>query len=158
MNEIDVYANDANTILEDYKNRILDPEFKSLAVEKQIEYYHRNYESFATAFPTVLRYMVQFNLYSEKALRKHIKRLRSNPFRSMEEYCERQADYVKFMYMYLNGVSESKAQPIWESVYKVFIDEYEALKKSETIVKENLEKNKAADSARRREELKSLLT
>ena len=53
-------------------------------------------------FPIFLRYLIQFGMYKPKAFSRDIKKLQNKPCKSELEYCERQADYVKYLYMETN--------------------------------------------------------
>lgn len=150
---------DAGRIWKDFKNRInTDAKFRNMSVEDQLSFYQKNYRQFMCSFPIVLRYMVQLKLYSKKAFTKYLNKVKQSPYRSELEYCERQADYVKFLYMETSTTHNmKKAQEIWKQTYDMLADEVKYFKQAEEAVKKKMEKNNQANNMEKREELKSLL-
>lgn len=156
---MDTYIRDAETIWVDFKQKSReDVKFRELPDEARLEYYQKKYHNFAMSFPIVLRYMVQLGQYSKKAFTRHVKKMKTNPYRSELEYCERQADYVKYLYMELSPSHDvTSAQKMWKDTYDMLAREVEVFKKTEEIVKKKLEKNNSQNSMERRQELKRLL-
>lgn len=152
------YIDDAEAIWKDIKERLKNEEFKVLDAEKKLEYYQKKYNDFTMTFPIVLRYMVQLNSYKKKAFEKFLKKLRANPYRSELEYCERQADYVKYLFMETTNTHNMKeAQNIWKETYDMLAKEVEIFKKASEKIKRKKEKNNKRNNIEKRQELKRLL-
>lgn len=153
------YLDDADKIWEEVKTREkIDLEYASLSSEQKVRYYQKENPEFTNLFPIVLRYMVQFLQYSRKALQRHIERLKSHPYRSKLEYCRRQADYIKYLYLEtVESPTKTEANKIWRSTYETLEKEVIAFEKAEDIIKQNLEKNSTKNNIDRREELKKIL-
>jgi hypothetical protein len=127
-------------------------------VEKQLEFYQKNHNNFTMSFPIVLRYMIQLQSYSKKAFVKFVNKLQNNPYRSELEYCERQADYVKYLFMELNSSHNmQEAQKTWQVTYDMLAKEVQMFKDAEETIKQKLEKNDKQSSLEKRSELKDLL-
>jgi hypothetical protein len=156
---MDTYVKDVEDIWEDLRYKLKnDVVFNTLDVDKQLEFYQKKNHQFTMTFPIVLRYMVQLRQYNRKAFIKFVKKLTSNPYRSELEYCERQADYVKYLYMELNPKYNMKeVQSIWQQAYDMLAKEVEVFKKAEDNVKQKLEKNNNQNNIEKRRELKEAL-
>jgi hypothetical protein len=156
---METYIKDADTIWGNFKERLkVDSEFKNMDPDDQLNFYQKNYHRFTMAFPIVLRYMIQLQQFNKKAFAKFVKKMMSNPYRSELEYCERQADYVKYLFMELSPSHNMKeAQAIWKKTYDMLAKEVEVFKKAEENVKEKLEKNNSQNNIEKRNELKTIL-
>lgn len=155
---MDYYVKEANAINRDFRKRLENPEFKAMGDEKWLDYYQRRNHKFATTFPIVLRYMIQLGQYKEKAFRKFIKRLQNKRYKDEKEYCERQADYVKYLYMEVtNHHDERMAREVWKKTFDTLWKETVVFKEAEKRIKEKNEKNNKQNDQERREELKKML-
>lgn len=152
---MDKYINDADTIFADAQNRINTPYFKSLSSEAQLEFYQKRYTSFGMTFPVVLRYMIQLGLYDRTAFTRYIERMTLMPYRSELEYCERQADYI--MYLYSAKLGGTDNQDIWKETYDLLVKELAMFKQANETVKKRIEQNSSTNNDERRSELKKLL-
>ena len=156
---MDTYLSDADSIFNDFRNKIkTDHVFRDLSSDEQLEYYQKQNHEFAMTFPITLRYMIQFRQYNRKAFEKFIGVLTAKPYRSVLEYCERQADYVKYLYMETStDYTDEIAEELWKKTYDILAAEVEMFEKSEKMIKDKSEKNDTMNDAERREELKMLL-
>jgi hypothetical protein len=156
---METYVNDAEEIWADLKNRLKDDSsFKKLDDDGRLEFYQKNHHTFTMTFPIVLRYMVQLRQYHKKAFIKFIKKMTAHPYRSELEYCERQADYVKYLYMELTPrYTMDKVREIWKQTYDMLKNEVDVFKKAEKTVKEKNEKNNNMNNMEKRKELKEAL-
>ena len=154
-----VFLDKAAEIYKDFKHKIKkDQDFKELEPDKQLDYFQKKYRYFGLTFPIVLRYMIQLKWYSTKAFTRFLKKLKTNPYKSEDEYCQRQADYVKFLYMEMNKhCNTKKAQEVWTDTYKKLLLEVEMFKKMAEKIKKKTEKNEIKNKKERREELKKLM-
>lgn len=57
------------------------------------------YESFASAYPVVLKYIAQQLSYNEIAFEKFLRKQAADPGKGMEGFIEHQANYVKLLYV-----------------------------------------------------------
>ena len=152
---METYLQDANDIWADFRKRLGDSQFEELGPDDQLTFYQKKFNKFTLSFPIVLRYMIQMRAYNKKAFKKFIKKLQLKPYRSELEYCERQADYVKYLYMELSPTHNMKAaQREWQTVYDMLVKEIEIFKNAEKTVKKKLEKNNSLNKEERRKELK----
>ena len=155
---VDIYINDATTIWKDFKKRMKDKSFKKLNINEQLDFYQKKHRRFAMMFPIVLRYMIQLRQYNKKAFSRFIKKLHKNPYKSKLEFCERQADYVKYLHMELSRSHNTKeAQKVWQSTYDMLAKEVEMFDEMEKKVKNKMEKNNNRNIIEKRNELKELL-
>ena len=159
MNNDTKYIEDANHIWKDFIKRDReDVKFAELNCDKQLEYYQDKFHRFTMTFPIVLRYMIQMKQYRQKAFEKYIKKLRAKPYRSELEYCERQADYVKYLFMEINkSYTMTDAKAVWTRAYNMLAREVEIFKKANEDVKQRMGVDKARHSQERRAELKRFL-
>lgn len=156
---METYINDADSIWDNFRERLKsDSEFRDMDPSDQLEFYQKNYNRFTMAFPIVLRYMIQLRKFNKKAFAKFVKKMMANPYRSELEYCERQADYVKYLFMETSHSHNMKeAQAIWKQTYDMLVKEVEVFKEAEEKVKNKLEKNNSQNSIEKRKELKTVL-
>lgn len=155
---MDTYIKDADSIWSDFKHRLKDNTFNKLTPDEQLEFYQKNHHQFTMTFPIVLRYMIQLRQYSKKAFTRFVKKLQMNPYHSELEYCERQADYVKYLFIELSPSHNMKeAQKVWDDTYKMLTKEVEVFKKAEERVKDKMQKNDNINNLEKRNELKKLL-
>jgi hypothetical protein len=154
-----VYLKDADDIWADFKHRTRnDDVFSCMDSESQLSFYQKKHKEFATSFPIVLRYMIQMKQYSSKAFERHLKKLQAKPYRSESEYCERQADYVMYLYTELTqDHDDKKKKSIWRSAYKMLMDETAEFKKAHEQAKKNAEACGKSSLAEKRNELKTVL-
>lgn len=84
---------------------IIDPENASMWEKTKPDERHRflcqKYDSFARAFPLVIRFIARDGRYNENAFRKMLtnQRLKRESRKGMEGYIEDQADYAMFLYL-----------------------------------------------------------
>ena len=155
---MDQYLEDANIIFKDYKNRLNDSSFCDLTPDEKLAYYQKKYSQFTMSFPIVLRYLIQFGMYKPKAFSRYIKKLQNKPYKSELEYCERQADYVKYLYMETNQhYNQQEIKELWTEVYNSLVKEIELFKQAEKTVKEKHEKNNIKNLEERRKELMKMI-
>jgi FMN phosphatase YigB (HAD superfamily) len=154
----DVYIRDANTIFAALGKDLKNEEFVNMAMEEQLKIYQERYPDFARTFPIVMRYMIQFRQYKTKAMARFLKRLNSNPYRSEAEYCERQADYVKYLYMESTPHYTAKvAGEVHRDVLEALLEELKDYKEMVEVVKQKSKEGELQNAEERRNELKNLL-
>lgn len=149
-------------IWKDYKNRNdNDIKFSSLDNKDKLEYYQDKYIIFCRSFPVVLMYMIYFNQFSIKAFTKYINNLHKNPPRSVEDICEKRADYIKYLHIELTRKTKNfnikKINSEWLLNKNRLLKEMNALKEADNKFKEYMKRNNEINEAERRQELKDLL-
>ena len=98
------------------------------------------------------------NMYNKKSFTRYVNRLKSHPYKSELEYCERQADYIKYLYVDTSGSHNLKmAQRVWQHAYDALSKEVVEFKRIESDVRKKIDSEKNNNSNERREELKKLL-
>lgn len=156
--KMEYYVKEANDINKDFRRRLNTPEFKALGDEKWLAYYQKKNKKFATTFPIALRYMIQLGQYKEKAFRKFLKRLQHKKYKNEREYCERQADYVKYLYIEVTDHHDERmAKEVWTKTFDTLWKETIVFKEAEERIKKKNEKNEKTNALERRNELKELL-
>ena len=163
---IEKYTADAKVIYKDVVQHFTGfAEYDTLSNEKQmkyledlLEYYQAEHPRFATTFPIVLRYMVQIQQYDEKAFVKYLKRLQAMPYKTEEEYCQRQSEYIMYLHMAMNPKSKKKEnQSVRKEACALLVAEVTAFKDAREKAKEKQEKNNGMNNIEKRAELKKLL-
>ena len=142
-----------NTITEgkkiygDYLRRIRDDEqFNKLGYQARYEYYMKMHIDFARQSPMVLRMIASYGMFNEKAISMYMKKCFNCPIKTDEDYCERQADFVKYNYMF-NGKHKSQKElnEIWQQSKKSMMDEIKATNQEKKKISEQRSKNKESN-------------
>lgn len=153
---IDRLVDEAVKINKDYKERSATPQFAALSVQQKYEFYQRNHPSFAKMFSIPLRYMVEIGMFSKKAFRKQVENMHNNPYTNKTEYCERQADYVLYLYR-SQGKSLKDATQRRQDVLDALLKEINAFDIAEKKIKERNDHDEKEHAAERRAELIAML-
>lgn len=83
----------------DYQRRLAeDEEFAALGPQDRYEFYMKSRYAFALANPIILRYIACFGMFSEKANWLYFKQCYQRPIKTDADYCERQADFIMYLY------------------------------------------------------------
>jgi alpha-galactosidase/6-phospho-beta-glucosidase family protein len=152
------YVEDAEKIWKDFKQRCKDPSFATLTGDMRVDFYQKNHMEFARLFPIVLRYMVQFGVFKTKCFKQLIERMRKHPYRSKDEFCERQADYVKYLCLECKERCSIKdANIVWKQVYDSLKKETDAFTEADRIMEEESKKKEKQNNIEKRKELKELM-
>ena len=162
----DKFVRDANMIYKEVIDHFKEfKEYNEMTYDEQNDYletllrhFHEEHKEFARTFPIVLRYMVQLQRYSEKAFVRYVKRLKKHPYKTEEEYCRRQSEYIQYLHMELHPSSKKKEnEKVRKDAYKLLLEELAAFKKAKKQADEKQQKNNKNNSIERRKELKDLL-
>jgi hypothetical protein len=147
---------EATDIYRDFLNRVkTDPEFVKLGPNDKITYYHRNSPTIVGKFPVVFRYMMETGQFHPKALKMYFDKLKAKPYKSEEEYCERNADYIKYLYMQTHAhYNRKEANQLWADAKKSLLEELQEFKDRLDTHRKNAEDMKNVNAYERREELK----
>lgn len=109
----------------------------------------------AQSYPIVLRYMCELGQYSTKALRKYLKRLRHNPWNSVDSYLESQASYLLILYKALTPhYRENEAKRYYANCLAMLKEERRQFEKETAQAQETVDKNHERIITRNRMELR----
>lgn len=116
------------------------------------------YPNFSKAYPLIVRYIARDLKYSEKAFRKFLDKLKTNPGKGMQGFIERQADYAKYLYIedhkqYGRPWSAEKAKQIWELEYNNMNSSIKKLEKEEKLAKNEFKEERERNVKQKKKEL-----
>lgn len=156
---IERVINEANIIYGDYKRRMKDDEqFSNLSHQAKYEYYMKIYIDFARQNPIILRYIASFGMHSPKAIKMYLKKCYNTKLDTDEAFAERQADFVKYLYMDIQKhMDMNKAHEIWRHTKDHILAEIQINKKEMEKIKTQRGKNKEYNDIARRENVKHLI-
>lgn len=147
--QIDLVNAEGAKIFADFTERLKQPEFSRLDPQSQYEYYMKIYPDFARSNPIVLRY-ITLNMFSEKAVFLYLMRCYERPIKTNKDYCERQADYVKYLYRCTTQIRGKQLDDIWIETRDLLMHEIEEFdKERERIKAERLARQDANDEIKR---------
>lgn len=155
--QIDLVNAEGRMIFVDFSERLKQPEFSQLDPQSQYEYYMKIYPDFARSNPIILRY-ITLNMFSEKAVFLYLMRCYEQPIKTNEDYCERQADFVKYLYHCTTPIRGEKLNDIWKETRNLLMDEIKKFDEDRDRIKaERLSRQDANDEIKR-ETIKIALT
>lgn len=88
--------NEARIIWDKVKASKINP--RSTECDKYYDALRNEYKNFAKSYPIVLRYMVHWRQYSEKAFVRYLGTLKVKPWKSQADFINSQSDYVVLLY------------------------------------------------------------
>lgn len=143
----------------DFVNRMKnDPEFAKLSEQEKMIYYHRNEQDIVSRYPVIVRYLLSVGLFSAKAMRMYIDKNNRAAYRSEDEYCERGADYIKYVYMDKHAHFNTKqAQAVWVDAKNALADELKEFKQNLDDLKKEQDDLKQITAYERRQGLADAL-
>jgi hypothetical protein len=132
-----------------------DAEFIKLSAQDKLSYYHNNSPEVVKKFPVIFRYMVETGQFNPTAMNRYINKLKAKPYKNEEEYCERNADYVKYLYMSTHThYNQKESARLWVDTKKSLMGELKDFKNNlDKYRKQNDDMNEA-NANERKEELK----
>lgn len=155
---------DGNKIWDTYLHHVkTDAEFRNQSMTDKLKEYQSLFPRFHQNFPIQLRYMIQFQRYRRKALKRYVNKLQKVPPRSMDEKLERDAEYVQYLYRYEAGkdynpkYAATLKSDIYAALKKEKDDFEEDHKKTQEKVKKYTELNETEKRERTLEYLKQKL-
>ena len=130
-----------------------DSAFSNLSESDKVSFYHRLEPTLTKRYPIVFRYMIATGQFHPKAMEMYMDRLKDKPYKTEDEYCERCADYIKYLYMKTNtNYSTKEGNKIWKDTRKALKDELTDFKERlDEIKAEEIDTKKVAEYERRRE-------
>jgi gas vesicle protein len=98
--------------------------------------------------------MVDTGQFHPKAMRQYINKLKVKPYKTEEEYCERNADYIKYIYMNTCAHHNHKeAAQLWADTKRSLMNELKEFKDNLDKHRKQSEDMKALNAQERRDEL-----
>jgi hypothetical protein len=89
--------NEAALIWKEFMNS-KEPPCDENAIEQYIISLHETHKEFSSAYPLVIRYMIQFRRFHMKALKRHLRKLSITTHKSESDFLDSQADYVAMLF------------------------------------------------------------
>jgi hypothetical protein len=156
---VDVYVKDAEKMWAHFKMLMTtDPAFRKKDPEDQLGFFQRTYPRFCKLFPIVLRYMIQAYQFDTGAFIRFVRKLEACPYKNEDEYCQRQADYVKYLYLRkIKNYKIADANSVWKDTYDILSEETRLFKEANEKVQRRQTELSAKNSAEKRAELRNLL-
>lgn len=146
---------DAINVYNDFVHRMKsDPEFVKLSSHDKIAYYHRNASDVVKKFPIIFRYMIETGQFHTKAMKQFIDKLKIKPYKTEEEYCERNADYIKYLYMCTHAHYNLKeAKQLWADTRIALLNEIKEFKEKLDDHRKKTDDMKTVNAYERKQEL-----
>lgn len=126
-----------------------DNGFAQLDPQSQYEFYMKLYPDFARSTPVILRY-ITLGMFSEKANFLYFKQCYRLVTKTDEDFCERQADFVKYLYHCNTKIRGPELEKIWCDTKQLLMEELaEIAKERERIKSERVSRQDGNDQVRR---------
>jgi methyl-accepting chemotaxis protein len=107
--EIEATIKTADELWAAYREKRKDAEWAKKEVTAKISYFQdKGFSNFITKYAVPTRYMVMYDEYSHHAFQKYLVRLKTVGYKSKDDWVERQADYVKFLWRAYNPRGSAK--------------------------------------------------
>ena len=126
-----------------------DKQFAQLDPQSKYEYYLKGFPDFARSNPIILRY-ITLGMFSSKAVFCYLKRCYERQIMTDEDYCERNADFVRFLYHFNTKIRGAELEKIWHDTKRLLMEELEEIaKEREKIKAERASRSSNSDDVRR---------
>lgn len=117
------------------------------------------YANFITKHTFVSRALICNGEYSTKAFLMYLIQMKKVGYSSQEQYAERQADYMRWMWQSYNPMrSDSDAQDVWQKTRDSVLDELTSFKRDYQAAKEEVEEHRAKVSQSLKTDLLKMLS
>lgn len=132
-----------------------DSVFRELGYQPKYEYYMKMHMDFARQYPIIMRYLASFGMYSRKAVSQYLKKCNTTVVQTDEDYAERQADFVKYLYMDLRPhMDRRKLNMIWQQIKDEILSELKTRNAELKKIKDIREKSKDSNASMRLQNIK----
>jgi hypothetical protein len=147
---------EGTAIFHDFKRRMSDDkQFHDLDHQAKYEYYMKNNVDFARQYPLVLRNMVSYGMFDIKSVAMYLKKCYSCPIKTDEDFAERQADYVKYLYMNSRArMTTKQLGTIWDDARKSILKELRDSRAKNDAIKKRRTEAAPANIQSRRDRIK----
>jgi hypothetical protein len=154
---VDRVNKEGRVIYDDYLRRMKkDATFKALDEQARYEYYMNSYRDFARENPIILRYIASFGMFNELANIHYFARCFKHPVKTNEDYCERQADFIRMLYKLCTPASEDILAAIWKRAKEALMAEIAANDKANAEAKAYRDAQHESNLAARREGIRRM--
>ena len=145
---------EGTAIFKDYQRRMkTDNDFATLEFQGKYEFLKKVYLDYTRQNPLIVRF-ISLGLYHPKAVERFMKKCQTCPPRNDEQYCERQADYVKYIYMNKREkYSTEFLNSMWRSTKEGLMAEIKANKERHAEIKKRRAENKDNNNIKKRADL-----
>lgn len=128
----------ANKIYAEVSQSWDNDEFNKLTDEQKLSHYRGKYPNFNKRHPLCMRYMVDIKKFSSIAFEKYIKRVANSKFGDQDQFMQRQADYVTFLWQIdsKKHYGDKDKRKVWENAYNLIKSETEKLKSQQDLADE----------------------
>lgn len=148
----------ANDIWHIVKPLIATPWFLQ-SYESKIDEFYKKYPKFCTTFPVIIKYMINDGIFSHKAFKLYLMKLKTHSPKTKEEWAERQADYIKFCVLETGKPGcMNRANQMWQEVKQGLMEDMDDLTNDLAEAKKKAEEDIKELSKKRRVDLTEKLT
>ncbi len=135
-------------IFKKYKDTVNDP-YNQKLIEQMFQQVRQEHPDFTQSYPIVVRYILQFKMFNEKAFRRWLNFIKVNPWKTEQDYINAHGDYVFVLWKeYHPKLSRKELQNIRSNVVKELMTQHKTFKKyhaeAEKKVEAETEANKIA--------------
>lgn len=114
-------------IYADFLTRIhTDKQFYQLDEQSKYDYYMKLYPDFARSNPLILRY-ITLGMFNEKANFLYFKQCYTYVTKTDEDFCNRQADLVKYIYRFNTKIRGAELDKIWSDTKSLLMNELDEI-------------------------------
>lgn len=114
-------------IYADFLTRVhADRQFYQLDEQSKYDYYMKLYPDFARSNPLILRY-ITLGMFNEKANFLYFKQCYTYVTKTDEDFCNRQADLVKYIYRFNTKIRGAELDKIWSDTKSLLMAELDEI-------------------------------
>lgn len=99
---MDFLISQMDSAFAEFTELLKNEKFKAESPDTRLVSFQKKYGQLNKLFPIPLRYMIEHESYDSTAFKKYLTALDKTPYKSKEEFCNRQADYLYFLYLEIN--------------------------------------------------------
>lgn len=142
-----------------YRGKATDPEWmKKNFNDKQIDFRVAGYADFMQKYPIVARHLIEFGEFSMPAFERYLEKLRVVGYNSLDEWAQRQADYVKYLCRaYDPKAPRNMINYYYENARKGLINETASFKKDYEAAKDKVSSVQTTVNKEIRTDLKKMI-
>lgn len=151
----DDIVNEVNGIWREFRRRFPESKGNEADFGEFYKEMKQEHPQLAQSYPIVLRYLCEIGQYNHVALRRYIKHIAKNPWKSVDEYLESQAKYALMLYKANNPrYRKNEADAYYMNCLKLLKAERKEFEEQTTLAHETVEKNHERMVIRNRMELR----
>jgi hypothetical protein len=121
-----------------------DIKHNSSSDDNKMEIYYSKYKSFANAFPLVLKWMIQMNVYNKSAFKKFLYKYNNTKISDKSSFLTLQAEYLVYIYRESKHVTSTQINEYRKYVINALLEEDKEFEKIQDQIKQekSLERRK----------------